>query len=363
MHMKTTIHHYHSQQPTNQSTNQQSYVQQYWQAGTRPDGRPAAAVRPSTLVRGILNHAVGSALVKVGGGNGNNDSESSSQSQIQIMAQVNLQVGQCVSSTAASTRTTTAADSSSPVIAGDVWVSPIVDCSGSSGSSGSSASSYVALTGHLQRILMETLDLSQLAILMDSSGSAGGGSAWRLVVTCTILANNQDNGNGSGNGGDGMRDAILLAAVAALSDTKLPRKTTTSTASSNKAIRYTTSSLTRAFSMPRIPLSLTIGYSFPTTGNDKRPTWWVDPTGLEGTALDGSVTLVMVIDNNTNDKNRDNNDSEDCRLWHVEYQSYQQQGGNNNNDLCSPSAFATQHLPYLHALAKERAREVRSLLN
>ena len=58
---------------------------------------------------------------------------------------------------------------------------------------------------------------------MERPGACAGGTmgvaAWRLVVTCHVL----------GGGGGNLYDALGLAVVAALGDTKLSTTTTTAT--------------------------------------------------------------------------------------------------------------------------------------
>lgn len=153
-----------------------TFLSQFLTQQTRPDGRLLHQCRPTTLSRGILTrNAVGSSLVKMG--------------DTQVCAAVSLEVGQ---PTAAHPK------------AGDLLVSYSHECS-----------------GWLQRVLVESgcvLGLSTTASTRSSNNTSihslclvQGKAAWRLNITLMLL-------NDSGN----VRDASLMAAVAALGNTKLP---------------------------------------------------------------------------------------------------------------------------------------------
>jgi exosome complex component RRP42 len=148
-------------------------VESFWKKATRPDGRLFSQTRRTVVQRQVLTqHAAGSALVKLG------DS--------QVIVGVSYAVGQPVGSNQ-----------------GDVLVT--ISDSRNSGSGSNNMNSSLQL--YLNRILEETLDLEQLSIVPEQA-------AFRLFMTVQIL--NQD-----GN----IRDACLLACVAALTDTKLPTNT------------------------------------------------------------------------------------------------------------------------------------------
>ena len=147
-------------------------MESFWKKATRPDGRLFSQTRRTVVQRQVLTqHAAGSALVKLG------DS--------QVIVGVSYAVGQPVGG----------------VNQGDVLVTVQDSRSNSSNNMNSSLQLY------LNRLLEETLDLEQLSIVP-------GTAAFRLLLTVQIL--NQD-----GN----IRDACLLACVAALADTKLPTNT------------------------------------------------------------------------------------------------------------------------------------------
>jgi exosome complex RNA-binding protein Rrp42 (RNase PH superfamily) len=151
----------------------QSLVESFWKKATRPDGRLFSQTRRTVVQRQVLTqHAAGSALVKLG------DSH--------VIAGVSYAVGQPVG-----------------VNQGDVLVT--ISDSRNSGSGGNNMNSSLQL--YLNRLLEETLDLEQLSIVNEQA-------AFRLFITVQIL-------NHDGN----IRDACLLACVAALTDTKLPTNT------------------------------------------------------------------------------------------------------------------------------------------
>ena len=163
---------------TAQSLDPSSYLPQlYWKHKTRPDGRIFGQARPTSVVAGVLKkNALGSALVTLKPPistiiNNNNKNTKTTH----VLAGVTADVGQPRSSE------------------GDVRVTL-------------QPSHHTALESWLQRTLAATVlaDLEQLGIVP-------GKAAFGLDVTVTIL--NQD-----GN----IRDACLLAAVAALMDTTLP---------------------------------------------------------------------------------------------------------------------------------------------
>jgi exosome complex RNA-binding protein Rrp42 (RNase PH superfamily) len=150
-----------------------SLVESFWKKATRPDGRLFSQTRRTVVQRQVLTqHAAGSALAKLG------DS--------QVIAGVSYAVGQPVG-----------------VNQGDVLVT--IQDSRNSGMSSNNMNSSLQL--YLNRLLEETLDLEQLSIVPEQA-------AFRLFITVQIL-------NHDGN----IRDACLLACVAALTDTKLPTNT------------------------------------------------------------------------------------------------------------------------------------------
>jgi exosome complex RNA-binding protein Rrp42 (RNase PH superfamily) len=136
----------------------QSFVSSFFAQSIRPDGRSFNQSRPVSLIKGVLSKHTAGSALVKFG-------------TTQVLAGVTLQIGQPAATTSAS---------------GDVLL-------------------VVANHTTLQRWLQRTLiiPLEQLSL--------GTGAAWRLTVTCQILS---DEGN--------LRDACLLAVVAALMDTKLP---------------------------------------------------------------------------------------------------------------------------------------------
>jgi exosome complex RNA-binding protein Rrp42 (RNase PH superfamily) len=141
----------------------------------RSDGRFFLKCRPTTITRGVLKrNAAGSSLVCLG--------------NTQVMAAVSPCVGTVVTPTNASA-------SAASEIMGDIIVVSENDST------------------YLQRILTGCIPLQSLSITTTSSSSTAAPKkmAWRLQIVIFVL-------NNDGN----VRDASLIAAVAALKDTILP---------------------------------------------------------------------------------------------------------------------------------------------
>lgn len=179
---------------TYQILDPKGFLRKFTDDNVRPDGRPLHAARPTTIVKGVLpRNAYGSALVRIG--------------ETQVLAAITLLVG--------------SPGAGSPDH-GDVEVRLSVGplCSGrydlsgrvmqtesaSAEEGGGSLSDPEAVESFVQRTMRSSgaIDLTQLGI-------ERGRSAWRVRVG--LMALNHD-----GN----MEDCCLLAAVAALSDLKLP---------------------------------------------------------------------------------------------------------------------------------------------
>eukprot|EP00546_Thalassionema_frauenfeldii_P006927 CAMPEP_0178921394 /NCGR_PEP_ID=MMETSP0786-20121207/15539_1 /TAXON_ID=186022 /ORGANISM="Thalassionema frauenfeldii, Strain CCMP 1798" /LENGTH=266 /DNA_ID=CAMNT_0020595573 /DNA_START=19 /DNA_END=816 /DNA_ORIENTATION=- len=141
----------------------------------------------------------------------------------------------------------------------------------------------------LQSILTEMLDLSCLAL--------GEAQAWRLQVTLQVL---EDDGN--------LNDACLLAAVAALTDTRLPP---TQRNPQTERIEIMESSQENGSSLKfnYIPVPLTLGIYF---GKDQKTTFLLaDPTVEEEALLQGQLTIVVKLD--------DKNTEEQHNIVHVQH--------------------------------------------
>ena len=236
-------------------------------------------VRPTTIVPGILTSAAGSALVRMG--------------PTQVTAAISWQIGQTTSATVGLPEQ------------GDVRVQ--IERAG--GSYPASAPNYVALQSCVQRLLQDSaINWTQLSIRP--------GWAWRAVVSVTIL-----------NDAGSVLDAVLLSAVAALRQAKLP----TDLQDRQGKLWIRPGGTSKSLELPAdvLPTSLTVGL----WQNEGQPRWVVDPTATEEAALEGTMTLVVA--NNT--------------LWGVEF-----------HGECID--FAT-HLTMLQHLAVERAKEVHSILN
>jgi exosome complex RNA-binding protein Rrp42 (RNase PH superfamily) len=223
-------------------------VESFWKKATRPDGRLFSQTRRTVVQRQVLTqHAAGSALIKLG------DS--------QVLAGISYAVGQPVG-----------------VNQGDVLVT-IQDCR-NSGSSGNNMNSSLQL--YLQRLLEETLDLEQLSIVPEQA-------AFRLFLTVQIL-------NHDGN----IRDACLLACVAALTDTKLPTNTIwqdgkvwlkDDVVDVEGAINEVDKESMRNLQMPVVPVPLSMGVWHDQETDQTHLI--VDPTAEEDSILASRMTVVV----------------------------------------------------------------------
>ena len=186
-------------------------------------------MRQTTIQQGILTkHSIGSALVKLG--------------STQVIAAVSYLVGQPVST----------------LDQGDIVVT---------------LDNNVSLQSYLQRLLEETLDLTQLSIV-------SGQAAFRLQLTVQVL-------NKDGN----LRDACLLACIAALLDTKLP--TNTIWESGKVYLKETTEDCNRRLKMLVIPVPLSLGIWCDEDSKDDKMHWIVDPIGGEEEFLHISMTIAV----------------------------------------------------------------------
>lgn len=175
-----------------QSLDPQQYVHDFWHKQTRPDGRLFSQGRPCQVVKGVLEHAAGSALVTLSTSN----TSSSAAINTKVLATTTLQIGH---------------PSPEQPDRGDI----VVQVTGSGGhnlgtdlfkSKGSGGKSWDVLQAWLQRTLEEQDDtIASLLNLLT------GKAALRLVVTVHILEH-----------GGNLRDAALLACMAAWNDTRLP---------------------------------------------------------------------------------------------------------------------------------------------
>jgi len=171
------------------------FLQKFTDDNVRPDGRPLHAARPTTVVKGVLpRNSYGSALVRIG--------------ETQVLAAITILVG---SPGAGSPEhgDVEVRLSVGPLCSGryDLSGRVIQTESASSEGGGGSLSDPEAVESFVQRTIRssEALDLAQLSI-------ERGRSAWRIRVGLLVL-------NHDGN----LEDSCLLAAVASLSDLKLPR--------------------------------------------------------------------------------------------------------------------------------------------
>ena len=275
----------------------QDQVCSFWRQGTRPDGRHWMQVRPTTVVPDILSTAAGSALVRLG--------------DTHVTGSLSWQIGQPVSSSSAASgsgsTTTTAMGTSMNTTTAEQQGDVLVQIE-RSGQYGSGATTFTALEGWVQRLLTDTLDLTQLSIRP--------GWAWRAVVCLHVL---QDAGS--------LRDAALLAAVAAWHNARLP----IDLVEKQGKFWVKPNGNTKRLLTENIPISLTLGH-WRENGQQRRERWMIDPTTDEEGALDGRLTLTVV----------------GGALWGIEW-----------DGECVD--FAEQ-IPMWQALAVERAKEVQGLL-
>ena len=160
----------------------QAYVNEFWEQKTRPDGRIFSQGRATQVVYGMLKHSAGSALV------------SSNSGGTKIMAATTFNIGQ---------------PSPEQPDEGEV----VVQVSGTGGRNvGADSKSqqqqhyWDVLQSWLQRTLEQDESMAQSLNLLT------GKACLRLVITVIVL---EDNGN--------VKDAALLACMAAWKDTRLPR--------------------------------------------------------------------------------------------------------------------------------------------
>lgn len=232
-------------------------VHQYWQAGSRPDGRPWAAVRRTTIATNVFPHTTASSVLV-------------QQGATQIAAALNWQIGQQTTSTVEQQ--------------GDVWVQ-VVDSQAPQAQRAGTAN-YTALQSWLQRTLYDTLDLSQLSIRP--------GLGWRAAIVVHIL-----HADGA------VRDASWLAAVAVLRLARIPIVTDKWPLGDGQKLGLPANSDdfdTKPFVLPVVPICLTMSQWHNNNNNNTNDTkppstqWWVDTTAAEQEAATGSLTLLVTPD-------------------------------------------------------------------
>ena len=258
-------------------------MNEFWDQGTRPDGRLFAQCRPTVLATSLLKHSVGSALVK--------------QGNTKILVANTIQIGQ-----------------PSPEFPdhGDVLVSVSSNTNGSSSRSANDNNQgmLLLLQAWLQRMLDEWLP-PKLNLLT-------GRACFRLIVTVLVL---KDDGN--------IRDASLFACAAAWNSTKLPQmhqdfqdvdgklwlkkdsqpqqqqrqqqsKSSESSSLSlpssdnNDKVKIVTATTTTNSEKSSCRISLTMGV-VKIGDNDKKIKLLLDPTSVEEKQLSGLLTCVICL--------------------------------------------------------------------
>lgn len=220
---------------------QQSFLNTFLDNGVRSDGRLFSACRPTTIITsGVLTrNAAGSALATIG--------------STQVMAAVSLQVGIPAAGYAEN---------------GDLVVTSPLHAT------------------WLERVLVESkmIDLNSLSIVPARA-------AWRLQVVVMVL---NDDGN--------VRDTMLLAAVAALRNTILPKTVVdkngvVSLVDENEEdgkdiTKGTTEEQSLCATSTDIPIPLTVGFIRDNnSANETR--LLVDPNAMEEKLCDSSCCMVM----------------------------------------------------------------------
>jgi len=258
---------------TLQDLDPKSFLHRFWSKSTRSDGRLFSTCRPTRITRGILKLRTAGSSLVQMG-------------DTQVVCGITLQIGQ-------------------PSLPnhGDVVVV------------GAGSTSLP-----IQKIMTEMIDLTCLGFVGNNK------EAWRLQITFQIL---QDEGN--------IDDAYVLAAVAALIDTRLP-----STERNKKTglLELTTNDdddeddgipLTFKF----VPIPLTLGIY----DNDDTTTFLLaDPTTQEEPLLQGHLTVVV--------KMEDNGENTIVHLQHS----------------CSTTGIQREDLAIGAHMAYGRAKEIRELL-
>ena len=228
-------------------------MKSYWKEHRRIDGRASLVeTRRTSIQRNVISkHAQGSAYVKLSNSREKNQEEDISQHGTHVLAAVNYMVGQPVSQ----------------MDAGDVVVQI-------EQGAGGHTMMYAGIQTWTQRILEQCIDLEKLSIVP-------GRAAFRVLVTVQVIHN---DGN--------IVDAILLACVSALLDTKLPANTVWK----NERLFLDESVLdppTRRIEMKVLPTSLSMGIA---KFHDDEQKMILDPCRDEEEALDSN--LIVVVDAN-----------------------------------------------------------------
>jgi len=218
---------------TLEAIDRKAFVSSFVSQNIRPDGRTFTQSRPVSIAKGILSkHTAGSALVKFG-------------STTQVLAGVTLQIGH------------PAADSSS---CGDVSITV------------NNSNGHVSLQRWLQRIVAMTVPMEQLCI-------EPGHAAWRLVVSCQILKSTSEHD---------VQDACLLAIMAALLETQLPKTQKRKDGTMDIVAGSTTTFLV----LPVI--SIPISFGVIVCNDSEGPTCILDPTTQEDPIVLGRLSMVIV---------------------------------------------------------------------
>lgn len=229
------------------------FLKTFTDQNVRSDGRTMHRVRETTLLKGVFaRNTYGSALVRIG--------------NTRMVAGVTLMVGR------PSAACPTHGEMDVSVTMGALC-SPYLGPSGRPVDNNSSRKNLPTEASVIESFVQRTLVRSGIVELSDLCIQEGK-SAWKLVVSIVCL-----NHDGS------IEDASLLAALTALSDTKLPPAAISKNGVVSIMPHDSTSDLLRPLKLRCIPIPLTIGMF------DGK--FLVDPSCEEEAVLDGMLTVVM----------------------------------------------------------------------
>jgi len=224
----------------------EGYVQAYWKDQTRPDGRMFVQARATKVASSLLKHSAGSAFIK--------------QGDTKVLSAMTVQIGQ-----------------PAPDLPdhGDVVVTVTTPDQASL--------HFDVLQSWLQRMLDDLLP-PQLTLIT-------GKACIRLVVTVLIL---QDDGN--------LRDAALLACMAAWKDTKLP--TMDHLTEHQGKLWWKESPITSLDSTPQpsddnenSKSEYRISLSMGVLEQDGKTIFLVDPSAEEAPYTNGMLTFIVTLPN------------------------------------------------------------------
>ena len=260
----------------------------FWSQKTRSDGRIFGQARQTSITLGVMKqNALGSALVQLKNDTAGDATTATTKDKTNALDPSNANATTKSNFTQVLAGVT--ADIGQPLAReGDLKVTLVIN-------NGNNSANNVPLESWLQRLLLQILDREQLGIVP-------GKAAFGLDVT--VVALNPSGGN--------IRDACLLAAMAALQSAVLPSIVVQDgrvyMLESDEMLEQIPSTLasfsSRALSLPVLPLPLSMGVitmKVPNESDDdnsqqqqeEKEYWLVDPTREEEMICDGIITVVV----------------------------------------------------------------------